>query len=319
MIISEKLKNKEDKTMSNFFLVSVPVGNLRREPKEMEFVYTHDELQETQVLYNEKVILKKKERGWCYIEAEEQKTFGKKKTWQGYPGWIRDENIISLKKVLTGKSLIIKSKISKVFNEPTEKSQVLLNLLLGTRLYISDEICESKDFYKVFLIKGETGWIKKDDAFLKQEMFHERDLRQQIINTARLFVGTPYLWGGRSIYTPEINIPTGVDCSGLVNLSYRTVDIDLPRDAKDQWLVSKDILPDEIKIGDLIFLSEKNNPERIVHVVLYAGEEKVIEAYETKTLVREIEFFQRFGIKLSQLKDSVVKIEDRFVYFKRVI
>ena len=313
------MQNKEDKNMSNIVHVCVPVGNIRREPKEMEFVYTHDELQETQALYNEKLILKKTETNWCYVTADEQKTFGKGKTWHGYPGWIRAENIIASKKVLTGKRLVIKSRVSKIFKEPAEKSQVLLNLLLGTRLFISDEVCNSKDFYKVLLVNGETGWIKKSDAFLKQEPCQERDLRQQIVSAARLFTGTPYLWGGRSIYVPEINTPTGVDCSGLVNLSYRTIDIDLPRDAKDQWLVSKDILPEEIKAGDLIFLSERNNPEMIVHVILYVGEGKVIEAYETKSLVREIEFFQRFGVKLSQLKDRVIKIDDRYIYFKRVI
>jgi cell wall-associated NlpC family hydrolase len=46
------------------------------------------------------------------------------------------------------------------------------------------------------------------------------------VRTARLFLGVPYLWGGRS--------PLGLDCSGFVQLVYGAAGVALPRDARDQ-------------------------------------------------------------------------------------
>jgi len=298
----------------------VPIANLRREPVEMGSKYTHDEIQLTQVLYNEKLLLKKNERDWCFVEAVEQKTFKKEKGWQGYPGWIKSSNIVAPKEIYTGDELIIKSKVSPIYEKPTETSRIILNLLLGTRLFIAEDmgIDNPADFYNVMLANGQKGWIKKDNVFLAKKTLKEKDLRKLIIGIARLFIGTPYLWGGRSINTIETDIPTGVDCSGLVNLSYRCVNIDLPRDARDQWLVSESIFPEQMDEADLIFISEENHPENIVHVMLYAGEDILIEAYETGSYVREISFYERFGLRLSSVKDNTVKIKNRYIYFKGI-
>ena len=56
-----------------FLIVTVPVANLRKEPIEASPEYARDDLQETQLLYNE-ILLCNEERGdWYHVEAIEQK------------------------------------------------------------------------------------------------------------------------------------------------------------------------------------------------------------------------------------------------------
>ena len=58
--------------------------------------------------------------------------------------------------------------------------------------------------------------------------------------------------------------------------------------------------------ADLMFLSEKDNPARIVHVMVYAGEGELIEAPGTGSVVRRITVAQRLGHPLDWLAPGVV-------------
>lgn len=73
------------------------------------------------------------------------------------------------------------------------------------------------------------------------------------------YMGVPYLWGGLS--------SKGMDCSGLVRMAYMAQGRILPRDAWQQALEGKEVSPDSLKPGDLIFFGNK----RITHVGIYAG------------------------------------------------
>ena len=78
----------------------------------------------------------------------------------------------------------------------------------------------------------------------------------------RDLLGTPYLWGGRT--------PHGFDCSGLVQQLMAEQGIALPRDAHDQYLVTRAPLePGELRLGDLIFFSRGRG--RAQHVAMALG------------------------------------------------
>lgn len=62
---------------------------------------------------------------------------------------------------------------------------------------------------------------------------------------AELFVGTPYLWGGRD--------SLGLDCSGLVQQALYACGAACPRDADQQAMLGQEADPDWLQRGDLIF------------------------------------------------------------------
>ena len=95
-----------------------------------------------------------------------------------------------------------------------------------------------------------------------------------VIDTALKYEGTPYVWGGST--------PNGFDCSGLVQYSYAQNSIQIPRVAQNQYNNSTKISKSELKKGDLIFTSELGSTNKIDHVLMYMGDNKVIESAYTK-------------------------------------
>lgn len=91
----------------------------------------------------------------------------------------------------------------------------------------------------------------------------EEYLRRQVVSSAMEFLGTQYRWGGKS--------SQGIDCSGLVFMSYLDQGILLYRDAQimENYPV-RNIREEQLQKGDLIFFPG--------HVAIYLGEGKYIHA-----------------------------------------
>jgi cell wall-associated NlpC family hydrolase len=87
---------------------------------------------------------------------------------------------------------------------------------------------------------------------------------------AMLFLNTPYLWGGRSVF--------GMDCSGFVQQVYRMTGIRLPRDASVQATLGETVhLIHEARPGDLLFFD--NHEEEINHVGMLLNEGFIIHSH----------------------------------------
>jgi probable lipoprotein NlpC len=86
-------------------------------------------------------------------------------------------------------------------------------------------------------------------------------LRTLFIQTARSYLGTPYLAGGSS--------QAGMDCSGLVHqAALEGPGIDIPRTAASIYAKSEHIGNEALEPGDLLFF---NTTGRLSHVAIFLG------------------------------------------------
>ena len=96
-----------------------------------------------------------------------------------------------------------------------------------------------------------------------------------IVVAAALYLGCPYMWGGRSW--------RGIDCSGLVQNAFRDIAVTVLRDTDMQQGTIGEAVPvgreADLRRGDLLYLPG--------HVLIYAGDGTVIHADGASMMVRQ--------------------------------
>jgi cell wall-associated NlpC family hydrolase len=110
-----------------------------------------------------------------------------------------------------------------------------------------------------------------------------------VVDEARKYLGVPYLWGGTD---PR----RGMDCSGLVQLVYGNLGVDLPRVSYEQAKAGRPVANlAAAQPGDLLAFGSP-----VHHIAIYIGNGKMIEAprpgldvrvssvYETPTAIRRV-------------------------------
>lgn len=308
-------------TQQKYLVVTDIVANIRAKPVDATTSYAKDDLQETQVLFNEPLIYKDETDNWYFVECIEQREFNHNNRWEGYPGWIKKSAVKFVNKI-PEYNAVVKTLSAKVYTKSTETAKVILNVPMGVRFEIVDE---TTDFYKISLPLKEYsfGWVKKLLINKIQPIVDKEQVRQNIITTATQLLGTPYYWGGRSPFVPQIKdiIVTGVDCSGFTSLTYRANNIIIPRDAHEQWMDTIRITDiSELKPADLIFISKKDKYESIGHVMLYVNGELFLESDSpgNENYVKYRTFQQKFGKTLKELQELNFEVNNRKIYFGRV-
>ena len=187
--------------MEKFLIVDVPVADIRRKPVDAKPQYVHDDLQETQALYNELMLYRDETEEWYYVEAAEQLRTVGEGVLQGYPGWIRKKSVAAIDSPIKHNG-VVREKTAIVRKDPSEKSEALLIVSIGTRLMIGES--NHATYYQIITRDGKDGWVKKRDVNMLGCRPVESALRKSVIGAAKLFLGAPYLWGGRSMYMPEL-------------------------------------------------------------------------------------------------------------------
>jgi cell wall-associated NlpC family hydrolase len=92
-------------------------------------------------------------------------------------------------------------------------------------------------------------------------------------------VGKPYVWGATG--------PNTYDCSGLVLRAFQAAGINLPRVSRQQFYAGGHVPVAQAQPGDLLFYAtDPSDPSTIHHVVLYMGDDQMVEAPYTGERVR---------------------------------
>lgn len=106
---------------------------------------------------------------------------------------------------------------------------------------------------------------------------------EDVVAEARKYLGTPYVWGGTD---PE----KGLDCSGLVQVVYKNLGIDLPRVSNQQATSGRPVASmADAKPGDLIAWDRSSRNNGADHIAIYIGGGKMIEAPRTGLDVRIVD------------------------------
>ncbi len=92
----------------------------------------------------------------------------------------------------------------------------------------------------------------------------------EMINYAKKFIGTPYVYGGTSL-------TSGVDCSGFIYSVYQDFGITLDRRSRDQINDGPRVAKEDLRPGDLVFFNTGGESE-ISHVGMYIGNGEYIHS-----------------------------------------
>ena len=162
------------------------------------------------------------------------------------------------------KKVVLQKNFCDVMADSAVQSFSLITLPRGA--VVSPEGEPEEDWQYVTLPDGGVGYVREsalDDYHATPLRLPERQLRQRICDTALLYLGTSYRWGGKT--------PLGIDCSGLTSMSYLLNGIVIYRDARlmDGFPI-RPIRREELKPADLLYFPG--------HIALYLGNGKYIHA-----------------------------------------
>lgn len=195
-----------------------------------------------------------------------------------YIAWISESGIVRMNKSrfyewMNSEKIIFTKEFGFSYSQPNELSQRVSDLVAGNLLLV---LGEENNFIKVKYPDNRIAYVEKSNCELFDSWLEKRNpTGEDIVSTAKLFMGIPYLWGGTSV--------KGMDCSGFTKTVYFLNGIVLSRDASQQ--VNTGILVDtksgfeNLHFGDLLFFGSHatdSTKERVTHVGIYIGDLRFI-------------------------------------------
>lgn len=190
-----------------------------------------------------------------------------------------------------------------VRDQATTESAVLTQVPKGEEL----EYLETLDGWVKVSIDGEEAYVSAEYVTVSAELgtaitmtellygVGVSDVRVELVEYAKQFLGNPYVWGGTSL-------TKGADCSGFVLSVFKKFGVKLPHHSGSQAKMGTKIKTSELQPGDLLFYA--NSSGTINHVALYIGNGRVIHASSPTTGIKISKYNYRTPVKcISILRD----------------
>ncbi len=196
--------------------------------------------QVTQLVFGERFEVFKKRGSWLYIRSLRD----------NYEGWI-DKNMagkITSAEEETGKEMIVRN----VFSKAKDDNGNTIYIPGGAMIPVPDE---------------KNNFTLGDKTYCLETMPDNDNINLE--NSTKQFLNAPYLWGGKTVF--------GMDCSAFVQIVFRMLGKELPRDASQQAIAGEMIcFRHDAVAGDVAFFEDKNG--KIIHTGIILDEKHIIHA-----------------------------------------
>ena len=226
------------------------------------------------------------ENGWAKV------TSGKVSGYACVDYLIMGEEAVTRAKETATLYATVKSKVNSlnVRTAPSTDSEVITRINAGERLVVSKEVVINKEdptaqlWVEIKMDDDEhenaVAYVSADYVTVSYELqwatkhtsygSNVSDLRANICDYAKKWIGTKYKWGGNSL-------TKGIDCSGFVKAVYAKFGYTTPRVSRDMAKTYKTISISELKPGDLVFYGNVRK-NYINHVAIYIGNGQLVHA-----------------------------------------
>ena len=219
------------------------IANLSIVPLRKEAADTSEMV--SQLLFGDTFTILESTKKWTFIRL----------TYDNYEAWIDTKQFVTIDAATYEQLSTAKPKLTGALTQfIQDKNEDLTVLPLG---------CELPNF------NNNTIAINGTSYNYEGAVFDTNSDKDNIINTAFLYLNAPYLWGGKT--------PFGIDCSGFTQMVYKLNGFKLPRDASQQakrgFVLS---FIEESEPGDLAFFD--NEEGNITHVGIIMKNNYIIHA-----------------------------------------
>ncbi|UQD57288.1 C40 family peptidase [Flavobacterium sp. K5-23] len=219
-----------------FGICNLAIIPLRSEPSDRSEIVS-------QVLFGEHFEILEKQNQWSKIKMQ----------FDNYEGWVdsKQYQVISESNYfeLSNDTIILNADLIEYVSAPS-------NLLIPIPLGASLSFLKNKEINTTHL------------EFEGTKISGVKD-KKELINTAFLYLNSPYLWGGKT--------PFGIDCSGFTQMVYKLNGFKLLRDASQQATQGEALsFIEESEPGDLAFFD--NDEGNITHVGIIMENNYIIHA-----------------------------------------
>jgi gamma-D-glutamyl-L-lysine dipeptidyl-peptidase len=183
--------------------------------------------------------------------------------------------------------------LARLRAQPSDRAEQVTQALPGEPLRVLEAAGE---WVRVETAYGYPGWTRREDLGGEPDADWLLPVATDPIEHARMLLGTHYEWGGMTA--------AGIDCSGLVHMSFRACGRLVPRDADQQEEAGERLSEADLRAGDLITYGPAEGADhvafwvgngRILHATRREGVDGVVEEDEPPELLERRRTLVRLG------------------------